>query len=107
MDSTFPLENINWDSFFTNEGIVNFEYKKTLLKMGILENDVIILISKQGVRSGAVTFALREMGFTESRNFSGGYDYLTTSMTLEKQINSAFFEKEKKRKSRKKSRSRR
>lgn len=97
-DGGFPLENIPWERFFTNEGIVNFEFKKDLTSKGILENDVIILVSNHGVRSGAVTYALREMGYTESKNFSGGYNYLKSSMELEKQINSAFFEKEKKKK---------
>lgn len=101
-DSSFPLEVIPWEKFFSDEGIVNFELKKTLKAKGILENDVIVIISNHGVRSGAATFALREMGYTEARNFSGGYNYLKNSMTLEKQINSAFFEKEKKKRSRSK-----
>lgn len=105
-DTSFPLEHIPWETFYTDEGIVNFEFKKVLQSKGILETDVIILISDHGVRSGAATFALREMGFTESKNFSGGYSYLKNSMSLEKQINSAFFEKEKKKKGRKKSRRR-
>ncbi|MBL7543984.1 MAG: hypothetical protein JNL11_09215 [Bdellovibrionaceae bacterium] len=95
LDENFPLENISWEQFYTPEGIVNFDLKKTLKSRGIEEGDVIILISTHGVRSGAVTFALREMGYTEARNFSGGYNYLDNSMNLEKQINSAFFEKEK------------
>jgi thiosulfate/3-mercaptopyruvate sulfurtransferase len=99
-DSGFPLENIPWEQFYSNEGIVNFDLKKTLQAKGIQETDVIILVSNHGVRSGAATFALREMGYSESRNFSGGYDYLKNSMNLEKQINAAFFEKEKKRKTR-------
>lgn len=95
LDSNFPLENIPWEQFYTQEGIVNFEFKKNLKAKGIVEEDVIILISNHGVRSGAATFALREMGYLESKNFSGGYNYLHNSMSLEKQINSAFFEKEK------------
>ncbi len=101
LDASFPLENIPWEQFYTPEGIVNFEFKKNLKAKGILEEDVIILISNHGVRSGAATFALREMGYTESKNFSGGYEYLNNSMTLEKQINSAFFEIEKQKKRKK------
>gem|GEM_PF-592861 len=101
LDSNFPLENIPWEQFYTPEGIVNFAFKKNLKAKGIVEDDVVILISNHGVRSGAATFALREMGYTESKNFSGGYNYLNNSMTLEKQINSAFFEKEKQKKRKK------
>jgi thiosulfate/3-mercaptopyruvate sulfurtransferase len=105
LDPSFPLENIPWEQFYTPEGIVNFDFKKNLQAKGIIESDVVILISNHGVRSGAATFAMREMGYAESKNFSGGYDYLTNSMTLEKQINAALFEKEKaKQKKRKKSR---
>lgn len=105
LDNSFPMINIPWEQFYTTEGIVNFDFKKNLKTKGIEEEDVIIVISNRGVRSGAATFALREMGYTESKNFSGGYNYLHNSMTLEKQINSAFFEKEKQKK-RKKSSSR-
>ncbi len=101
-DPSFPLESVPWEQFYLSEGIVNFEFKKVLQTKGILEDDVVILISNQGVRSGAATFAMREMGYTESKNFSGGYSYLKNSMVLEKQINSAFFEKEKKKQSRRK-----
>lgn len=98
LDESFPLVNIPWEQFYTNEGIVNFDLKKALNSKGILEDDVVILISDRGVRSGAATFAMREMGYIEARNFSGGYNYLNSSMNLEKQINAAFFEKEKKKK---------
>lgn len=101
LDSSFPLENIPWERFFTPEGIVNFELKKNLKAKGVEEGDVIIVISNHGVRSGAATYALREMGYTEARNFSGGYNYLSNAMTLEKQINSAFFEKEKQKRKKK------
>lgn len=101
LDTNFPLENIPWEQFYTPEGIVNFAFKKNLKAKGIVEEDVVILISNHGVRSGAATFALREMGYTESKNFSGGYNYLNNSMSLEKQINSAFFEKEKQKKRKK------
>lgn len=101
LDASFPMINIPWQQFYTPEGIVKFDFKKNLKTKGIEEDDVVILISNHGVRSGAATFAMREMGYTESRNFSGGYKYLENSMGLEKQINSAFFEKEKKRKEKK------
>lgn len=105
LDAGFPLINIPWQQFYTPEGIVKFDFENNLKAKGIEKDDLIILISNHGVRSGAATFALREMGFTESRNFSGGYKYLESSMSLEKQINSAFFEKEKQKK-RKKSKAR-
>lgn len=103
-DESFPLVNLPWNRFYTDDGIVKYSLKEDLKKMGIFEDDLIIVISNHGIRSGAVTFALRQMGFNESKNFSGGYQYLENSMNLEKQINSVFFEKEKNKKATKRKR---
>jgi thiosulfate/3-mercaptopyruvate sulfurtransferase len=35
------------------------------------------VISNHGVRSGAVTWALRRLGYTKARNFAGGYEQVT------------------------------
>lgn len=97
-DSQFQIQNMEWQQFFTSEGIPNLNMEKTLETMGIHKSDIIILISNQGVRSAAVTYALSDMGYVDAKNFSGGYDYLKNAMDLEKQINAVFFEKEKSKK---------
>lgn len=95
-DNSFQIHHLEWKQFFTSEGIINFEIEKTLEKLGINKNDIVISLSNHGVRSGAVTYALSELGFADAKNYSGGYDYLKNSLDLEKQINAVFFEKEKK-----------
>ncbi|MCB0368544.1 MAG: hypothetical protein KDD45_03650 [Bdellovibrionales bacterium] len=104
-DADFQIHNIEWRQFYTQEGIVNYSIKTQLEKLGIHENDIVVCISNQGVRSGAVTFALEQLGYGDAKNFSGGYNYLSNSLTLEKQINAVFFEKSKKKTRRKKYRS--
>lgn len=106
-DETFPLTHIEWTQFYTNDGILNLLAKEKLEALGIHPSDMLVVISNHGVRSGAAVFALQELGYTEAKNFSGGYAYLKNAMTLEKEINAVFFEKEKKKSKKLKSKKRR
>lgn len=95
MDAKFPLVHLPYENFYTVDGLVNPNVTELLKSNGIEHDNIIVSISNQGVRSGAVTFALKELGYLEAKNFSGGYNYFKKSMELEKQVNAIYFEKEK------------
>jgi thiosulfate/3-mercaptopyruvate sulfurtransferase len=65
--------NISWTQFFTIKGRPNAAVRKTLADAHIGLHDRILLISNQGVRSGAVTYALLALGFKNAANYTGGY----------------------------------
>lgn len=68
--------NIEWKEFFTPDGRVNQSMRDQLVGVGVQPGDVVIAISNQGLRSGAVTYALLSLGFTRATNYTGGYTEL-------------------------------
>ena len=68
--------NISFKQFFNSDGSVNIAIKERLESVGILNSQKIYIIDDLGVRSAAVTLALRELGYLRSANFAGGYRYL-------------------------------
>lgn len=66
--------NLEWKHFIDEAGQVRFNVLKELTAKNITPDKVIIVISNHGVRSAAVTYALRTLGFNHSLNFSGGYE---------------------------------
>ncbi len=73
---TSKVYNLPWSDFFKKNGLVDSAILARLNELGIQKADEIILISNQGVRSGAVSYALKELGFKKPLNFSGGYNLL-------------------------------
>ncbi len=73
LDPKFVVTHIEWTKFFNADGSIKSEMKSELEKLEWQDQDNIIVISEDGVSSAAVTFALKENGFTEAENFSGGY----------------------------------
>ncbi len=73
---TTKVYNLPWSDFFKKNGLVDSAVLARFKELGIQKNDEIILISNQGVRSGSVSYALKELGFQKPRNFSGGYNLL-------------------------------
>ncbi|MEK2688352.1 sulfurtransferase [Bdellovibrio sp. GT3] len=69
-----PVVQLEWKEFFTESNAVSKDLAKKLESKGITQDKIIMVISNHGVRSGAVTFALREMGYRQSVNFAGGYE---------------------------------
>ncbi|MBC7371424.1 MAG: rhodanese-like domain-containing protein [Bdellovibrionaceae bacterium] len=47
---------------------------KALNEAGVTQMTEVYLISNHGVRSAAVTWALRKLGYANTRNFAGGYE---------------------------------
>lgn len=73
---TQRVYHIDWQDFFQKDGLIKKGVSAKLSELGIDKNEEIILISNQGVRSGAVSFALKELGFAKPMNFAGGYNLL-------------------------------
>lgn len=69
-----PVTQLEWREFFTAMNFVNKDIEKKLESKGVTKDKVILVISNHGVRSGAVTFALRQLGYRQSVNFAGGYE---------------------------------
>jgi len=68
--------HIPWVEFYNSKGRPDLEIKKRLESIGIGSKDRIIVISNQGLRSGAVAFALLSLGFQNVANATGGYKEL-------------------------------
>lgn len=75
-DIKVPVININWHEFFNENGSPKTDMKKFLEDQGLSFDKTILVISNHGVRSGAVTMALRSQGYHQSTNFAGGYEEL-------------------------------
>ena len=69
-----PVAQLEWREFFSGMNFVNKDVEKKLESKGVTKDKVILVISNHGVRSGAVTFALRQLGYRQSVNFAGGYE---------------------------------
>jgi thiosulfate/3-mercaptopyruvate sulfurtransferase len=68
--------NIEWSEFFTPEGRPKASIVAQLKAVNIGPNDRVIVISNNGVRSGAVAYALLALGYKKAANFAGGYSEL-------------------------------
>lgn len=69
-----PVVNIEWREFYDDKGLPGREIEKTLSQKGISKDNIILVISNHGVRSAAVTYALRTLGYVKVANFAGGYE---------------------------------
>lgn len=65
--------NIEWKEFFTLQGRPNSAMITQLQAININLDDRIIVISNNGLRSGAVTYTLLALGFKNAANYAGGY----------------------------------
>jgi thiosulfate/3-mercaptopyruvate sulfurtransferase len=68
--------HIEWSEFFNHQGRPNIAIRDQLKAIGIDIRDRVIVISNNGLRSGAVTFALLSMGYRNAANYAGGYSEL-------------------------------
>lgn len=68
--------NIPWTEFFDAQGIPDAKISAKLGLISVTKDTPLYVISNKGVRSAAVTMALRELGFSNAANFSGGYQQL-------------------------------
>lgn len=73
LDPKFPLTHMEWKQFYLPNGTVRVAAFSELQKLGWSDEDEIIVISEEGVSSGAVTYALLHLGYSRAQNFSGGY----------------------------------
>lgn len=72
--SNMKLINISWKKFFDERGLSLMPTELlSLIPAASRANTKVILISNQGVESGAVTMALRELGMQSAANYSGGF----------------------------------
>lgn len=60
--------HIEWKEFFTQEGRPNPAIRAKLNDLGIGLNDQVILFDNKGLRSGAASYALLALGFTQVKN---------------------------------------
>jgi len=73
--------HVPWTEFFDDEGRPNLGLREKLQGIGIGLSDRVVVISEQGVRSGAATFALLSLGFAKAANYDGGWSDLLTKKT--------------------------
>ncbi len=64
--------NIGWKEFFDADGRPNHAMRDQLKQLGFEAHHRIIVISERGLRSAAVTVALKDMGFPDVANYAGG-----------------------------------
>lgn len=77
--SRVPVKNLHWKKFITKEGWADPSVKAALETLGVTPKKTIYVVSRDGISSGLVTFVLREWNF-DARHFSGGFQYLETSV---------------------------
>lgn len=65
--------NIPFTEFYDHNGRPNLNMVARLKGVQILPTHRIVVISNNGIRSGAVTFALLSMGFKNVANYAGGW----------------------------------
>lgn len=78
-DYSYPDVNaihIPWNKFLNDDGRPIPKIKNELLSLGIGLQDRIMVISQKSVRSASITLILRKMGFINSGNVIGGYEFL-------------------------------
>lgn len=68
--------HVEWKEFYTAQGRPNQAIRERLRAIHIQPSDRIVVISNNGVRSGAVTYALLSLGYKNAANFAGGYSEL-------------------------------
>lgn len=68
------LVNLEWKNFFLESGSVDEKIRESLDRLGLRKDQIIFVISNHGVRSGATTFALMELGYSKVENFMAGYE---------------------------------
>ena len=68
--------HIEWKEFFNSKGRPRMKIRRRLKSIGILPQHRVILISNDGLRSGAVTYALLSLGYSKAANYAGGYSEL-------------------------------
>jgi len=68
--------NIDWKEFFTKEGRPSPALKAQIEAVGIRPDDRVIVMSNEGVRSGAVTYAMTMMGYRNVGNYLAGWKSL-------------------------------
>jgi thiosulfate/3-mercaptopyruvate sulfurtransferase len=68
--------NIPFQEFYDHQGRPNLNMFQRLQGINILPGHRIVVISNNGVRSGAVTFALLSMGYKNVANYAGGWTEL-------------------------------
>lgn len=76
--------HVPWTEFYADDGRPNLAIREKLRGIGIDLHDRIVVISEQGVRSGAVTFSLLSLGFSKAANYDGGWNELLDQEPLKK-----------------------
>lgn len=64
--------NIPWKQFFSSDMRPNEATFKQLRAMGFASSDRLVVLDENGISSAAVTMALRQAGFANAANYSGG-----------------------------------
>lgn len=65
-----------WTDFWSEQGQVNHEAARTLMQKGVKPTDEIVVLSSTGIKASGVVFAMRELGFSNSQNLTGGLSYV-------------------------------
>ncbi len=73
------LINIPWKEFLNDRGELNAEIKDRLKSVSISDEKEIIVLDDEGVGSGLVVFALRQLGYKKSAILEGGYRALESA----------------------------
>ena len=68
--------HIEWKEFYNSQGRPNLAIQQQLMAVGVQKDSRIIVISNNGLRSGAVAYALLAQGYQNVSNFAGGYSEL-------------------------------
>jgi thiosulfate/3-mercaptopyruvate sulfurtransferase len=68
--------NIQWSEFYKADGRPSQAIKQQLRAINVQPTDRILVICDNGLRSGAVTYALLALGYKKAASVAGGYPEL-------------------------------
>ena len=69
------VKKIPWKNFISDRGLPDQNARELLDKNKLTKDEMIYVISENGLSSALVTFVLRDWGY-KAANFAGGYEYL-------------------------------
>lgn len=66
--------NLDWKQMFQENGMPKSNLESLLASKNVTKDQIVLVMSNHGVRSGAAVYALRAAGYRQARNFAGGLE---------------------------------
>lgn len=78
------IQHISWKKFYDEKGFVSSRVLQDLRSATMSDKDQILVLSDNGISSGAATYALNELGFKNAKNYPLGLNSLQRHQKVHK-----------------------